>query len=191
LKCLIRCIDRGLNQVKEIQEEIGKQVQDIRSVYETLDPKKDLCDKRQARFNQLKEEFQKDPDPARQQMACVMENWEKGLFAGGDDFGLPRDNLDLERFFKLPKSHERRLHGRAHAGIRIVQEGPSLLLVLNAHLDHPQPLSISDLIPYRDAKIPTCQKEALDRRKIMRKARSKKQRPLLLAELEKRYLRSH
>ena len=33
------------------------------------------------------------------------------------------DNLDLERWFRLPKSHERRIHGRRHAGIWIVQDG--------------------------------------------------------------------
>ena len=40
---------------------------------------------------------------------------------------------------------------------------------------------------YRTAPEPLCQKQALHRRKIMRKARSKKKRPLLLADLERRY----
>jgi hypothetical protein len=33
---------------------------------------------------------------------------------------LPVDNLALERAFRLPKGHERRIHGHAHAGVRIV-----------------------------------------------------------------------
>ena len=37
------------------------------------------------------------------------------------------------------------------------------------------------------AQEPPCQREALNRRKVMRKARSKKKRPILLAELERRY----
>ncbi len=40
---------------------------------------------------------------------------------------------------------------------------------------------------YRGAREPPCQTEALERRKIMKKARSKKQRPVLLADLERRY----
>ena len=47
-----------------------------------------------------------------------------GLFVGEDKFEEIRDNLDLERWFRLPKSHERRIHGHRHAGMRIVLEGP-------------------------------------------------------------------
>jgi hypothetical protein len=49
-----------------------------------------------------------------------------GLFAGGDAWDQVQDNLDLERWSRLPKSHERRIHGRRHAGVRIVQEGPTM-----------------------------------------------------------------
>ena len=98
-----------------------------------------------------------------------------------------KDNLDLERWFRLPKSHERRIHGRRHAGIRIVQDGPTLVLALDAHAAHPGPFTADDLLPYRTAREPPCQREALNRRKIMKKARSKKKRPILLAELERRY----
>jgi hypothetical protein len=47
-----------------------------------------------------------------------------------------------------------------------------------------------DLFLYRTAPEPECQMEAMCRRKIMRKARSKKRRPQLLAELEHRYFAS-
>ena len=43
---------------------------------------------------------------------------------------------------------------------------------------------------YRDAEVPRSEQEALRRRKVMRKARSKKKRPALLKELEARYLDS-
>lgn len=99
-----------------------------------------------------------------------------------------RDNLDLERWFRNPKGHERRIHGRAHAGVRIVQEGPTLLLALDAHGEHPEPFRPADLQPYANARAPLCQDEAIHRRKIMRKARSRKKRGFLLAELEVRYL---
>jgi hypothetical protein len=110
-----------------------------------------------------------------------------GLFVGAGKFEQITDNLDLERWFRLPKSHERRIHGHRHAGIRIVLEGPTLVHALDAHVAHPESFTVEDLLPYRAAQEPKCQKEALNRRKIMRKARSKKNRPILLADLEKRY----
>ena len=58
---------------------------------------------------------------------------------------------------------------------------------LDAHVAHPEPFTLEDLLPYRTAREPPCQTEARNRRTIMRKARSKKQRPLLLADLEQRY----
>ena len=117
-----------------------------------------------------------------------MASFAPGLFVGGQEADIPLDNLDLERWFKQPKGHERRIHGHRHAGVRIVQEGPTLLLALDAHLAHPEPFTGADVWPYRHCPAPACQRQALGRRKIMRRARSKKQRPMLLAELERRYL---
>ena len=64
--------------------------------------------------------FEGIDDPIRRQMAVVMTSFLAGLFVGAGTFEEIRDNLDLERWFRLPKSHERRIHGRRHAGIRIV-----------------------------------------------------------------------
>ena len=123
-------------------------------------------------------------------MAQVMLSFAAGLFVGPGIFEHIRDNLDLERWFRLPKSHERRIHGHRHAGIRIVLEGPTLVHALDAHATHPDPFTAADLLPYRTAQEPVCQTEALQRRKIMRKGRSTKKRPLHLAELERRYRES-
>lgn len=120
-------------------------------------------------------------------MARVMSGFLAGLFVGGAKFETIRDNLDLERWFRLPKSHERRIHGHRHAGVRIVQDGPTLLLALDAHVAHPEPFTAEELLPYRTARPPAGQRQAIRRRKVMRKARSKKKRPLLLVELERRY----
>jgi hypothetical protein len=120
-------------------------------------------------------------------MARVMISFLAGLFVGEGQFEPIRDNLDLERWFRLPKSHERRIHGRRHAGIRLVLEGPTLMPALDAHAAHPGPFTVEDLLPYRAAREPPCQAQARNRRTIMREARSKKQRPLLLADLERRY----
>ena len=120
-------------------------------------------------------------------MATVMVGFLAGLFVGEGKFEEIRDNLDLERWFRLPKSHERRIHGHRHAGVRIVVEGPTLVHALDAHVAHPGPFTAAELLPYRMAREPPCQTEARDRRTIMRRARSKKKRPSLLAELEQRY----
>src|SRR5437762_12435254 len=112
-------------------------------------------------------------------MATVMISFLAGLFVGEGKFEEIKDNLDLERWFRLPKSHERRIHGHRHAGVRIVQEGPTLVHALDAHAAHPEPFAVADLLPYRTAQEPLCQTQALNRRKIMRRARSKKTRPLL------------
>jgi len=58
---------------------------------------------------------------------------------------------------------------------------------LDAHVAHPEPFTAGDLLPYRTAREPPCQRQALNRRKIMRRARSQKKRPILLAGLECRY----
>jgi hypothetical protein len=131
--------------------------------------------------------FEGTDDPIHRQMAVVMTSFLAGLFVGEGTFEEIRDNLDLERWFRLPKSHERRIHGHRHAGIRIVLEGPTLVHALDAHAARPGPFTVEDLLPYRAAREPPCQARALNRRTIMRKARSPKQRPLLLADLERRY----
>jgi hypothetical protein len=138
----------------------------------------------------LIERFGRGAGAIRSKMAGVMLSFLAGLFVGEGKFEAIRDNLDQERWFRLPKSHERRIHGHRHAGIRIVQEGPTLVLALDAHVAHPGPLTVEDLLPYRTAREPPSQAQALDRRKIMRKARSAKTRPLLLADLERRYRES-
>jgi hypothetical protein len=62
-------------------------------------------------------------------MANVMGSFHVGLFAGGDDLASVQDNLELERWFRVAKGHERRIHGHRHAGIRLVREGATLVLV--------------------------------------------------------------
>jgi hypothetical protein len=131
-----------------------------------------------------------DTDPICQQMGRVMASFQLGLFVGGGGCDWPPDNLDLERWFRLPKGHERRIHGRSHAGVRIVQEGETMVLALDAHRHHPEPFTEAELRAYRDAEVPKSQKEAMHRRKVMRAARSPKKRAGLLRDLEKRYAAS-
>jgi hypothetical protein len=176
-----------LEHVAAEQEPVREYVKDVQKVAATLEVGKESCADRKVKFEGLIDKFQRDEDPIRRYMAKLMLSFLPGLFVGAGKFEKIKDNLDLERWFRLPKSHERRIHGHRHAGVRIVQDGPTLLLALDAHVAHPGPFTAPDLLPYRTAREPPCQREAINRRKIMRKARSKTKRPLLLAELEKRY----
>jgi hypothetical protein len=159
----------------------------IAEVAATLEPgTADILERREE-FEALIDRFEATEDPIRHGMATVMLGFLAGLFVGEREYEAIKDNLDLERWFRLPKSHERRIHGHRHAGIRLVLEGPTLVHALDAHAVHPGPFTVDDLLPYRAAREPPCQTEARKRRTIMRKARSRKNRPLLLAELEQRY----
>ena len=187
LSRLAACIQNGLNEVEEQQETIREYVELVGTVASTLDPGTGDSLDRQERFEELVDQFEKTDDPICHQMAGVMLSFLAGLFVGENEYKDIRDNLDLERWFRLPKSHERQIHGHRHAGVRIVIEGPILVLALDAHAAHPEPFTVEDLLPYRTAREPPSQSQALHRRKIMRQARSKATRSALLADLERRY----
>ena len=166
---------------------IRGQVEVVRSIAATLDPAQGDCESRRVRFSDLHRTCQASTDEVRKQMAKVLLSFEPGLFSGGDIAGLPQDNLDLERWFRNPKNHERRIHGHRHAGVRIVLEGPSMIHALDLHQRHPEPLTCRDLLAFRDATPHISQLQSLHRRSLMRRARSTKKRPRLLEELESRY----
>jgi hypothetical protein len=161
----------------------------VKKIAATLDPKRGSSAKRRKRSNCLQGRLAASKDQRLGQMAVMMASFVVGLFAGGKLKKIPWDNLELERWFRLPKSHERHIHGRSHAGVRLVQEGASLMPVLDAHKDG-KTFTANELLEYRQAKLPPDEQEAIQRRKIMRQARSKKKRPILLKELEDQYLRS-
>lgn len=164
-------------------------VQDLQAVERTRRPNDETTGaEREAQCILRRQEWESSADPMHQHVATMMRSFEPGLFVGGESADVPADNLDVERWFRRPKGHERRLHGRRHAGVRIVQQGPTLLLALDAHVYHDGPLTVDDLEPYSHARVPVSQQQAVERGKIMRKARSRKKRDALLADLEKRYL---
>jgi prefoldin subunit 5 len=177
LERLAGCIDRGLEAVKAEQQQVKEQVKEIQRVAETVDVESGTREQRQEKYEELQKEFQEKGGEFYDRMVKVMMAWAAGLFmkvACTEGEKVPVDNLDLERWFRNPKGHERRIHGHKHAGVRIVQEGPTLLLALDAHLEHDGPFTAEELIPYRHAQPPKDQQEAINRRTVMRKARSKK-----------------
>ena len=182
------CVARGLQEVASEQEQIKGYVKEVKRVEATLDPSKGSCKQRKRRFARLERRLKNSGEKVRMQMAAVMVAFAAGLFCGPEVDQEIRDNLELERWFRLPKGHERRIHGRRHAGVRLVQEGATLMPALDAYKDREEPLPAEELLGYKDAKLPSQEREALHRRAVMRRARSKTQRPILLAELERRYL---
>jgi hypothetical protein len=102
----------------------------VQAIQETLEPTRGWGTEREQQFETLRDQLQSSDHLVEQQMGRVMASFQVGLFVGGDDANLPRDNLDLERWFRLPKGHERHIHGRKHAGVRIVLEGPTLVHAL-------------------------------------------------------------
>src|SRR6266446_4841057 len=174
LQRLAACMDRGVAEVQAEHMIVRQHVQEIQRVAATLTSAHGVAAVRQTQFTSLQEEFAGLDTPFYQHVAGVMAGFAAGLFVGGETLPCLQDNLDLERWFRQPKGHERRLHGHRHAGVRLVQEGPTLLLALDAHGTHPEPFTAHDLEPYQDMSAPPCQVEALHRRKLMRKARAKK-----------------
>ena len=177
-----------MQEVAAEQQQIKEHVKELKRVEATLNPRKGSSRQRKKRFQRLRRRLKRSGDPVRMQMAVVMAAFMMGLFAGPEVDQEIVDNLDLERWFRLPKGHERRIHGRKHAGVRLVQEGATLMPVLDAHKGREAPYRVEELLHYKGAKPPKEEQEAMVRRKVMRRARSKKRRPALLAELEQRYL---
>jgi len=189
LNRLAGCIDRGLDVSRDALEQVGQYAQARQAVDATLRPSAGVTtEERREQFLAWQEAWQSSLDPVHQHFAKIMSSFEPGVFVGSEVADFPTDNVDLERWFKGPKGHERRIHGQRHAGVRIVRHGPTLMLALDTHVHHEGPCTGDDLMPYRLAGVPQSQQEAVERGKIMRKARSRKKRPALLADLEKRYL---
>jgi hypothetical protein len=85
-------------------------VADVWAIQATLAPDGGTGAERQAQFQVLQEQFQQSHDPIRHHMGRVMASFAPGLFVGEEEADMPQDNLDLERWFRQPKGHERRIH---------------------------------------------------------------------------------
>ena len=191
------CIARGLDATAEDRAPVVAEMALVRAVAATVDAAGDSYDERLAQFDLLLAEHAASKTETGQRLARQMTNWKPGLFVGDgtaerlvDRAGrpyLPEDNYGIERSFRLPKGHARRVHGRAHAGVALVQRGATLLPTLDAHAIHSAPFTHEDLRPYLGAPEPAHKIDVRRRAHVMRRARSEKQRPLLLTQLQERY----
>jgi hypothetical protein len=107
-------IKRGLSIYYTEQKEIKKYVKEIEFVTNTLDSETGTAKKRLAKFRRLKLRLSMSKDSVKNHMSEIMHSFEAGLFVGDDNLSIPEDNLDLERWFKKPKGHERKIHGHKH-----------------------------------------------------------------------------
>jgi hypothetical protein len=130
---------RGLPAVHETHEAIRSHGADVRASPATLDPDSGPDTARQAQCQTLQAPCHARHDAIRHHRGGVMASCAPGLCVGGADTGRPQDPLALARWLKQPKGPERRIHGHRHAGVRLVQAGPTVLLALDAHLAHPEP----------------------------------------------------
>lgn len=173
------CIEKGVADQRETFERVRFYTTHVCRVIELLSPDAGDAEDREQQFEELQQTFQNhSKDVVFVQMSKLMKSFQPGLFLGEEIADLPRDNLALERWFRHPKSHERKIHGHQHAGKRIVQEGPTLLPTLDAHLSHSGLFTPDELMPYTNASVPTCQAASRARHKIMAKARSQKKEKL-------------
>ncbi len=180
-------IQRGLAEYQQDLVRVGSALGQVLVVWTLIHPEPGKHQTYQACFHRFATQYGQAEDPISQHIGHLMQHFEDGLFCGGEALDLPEDNLDLERWIKGPKAHERHIHGRQHAGLRIVAEAPTLLLAFDAHLSRSTPFMVHELLPYADAEIPASQQQAMRRHQLMRKARSKTQRGPALRQLEEEY----
>ena len=169
-------IDRGVADQQESFLPVRQYTRQVRYVMNLLTSGGGLpLAKRRSRFAAKVREFQRRADDETYaHFAKVMTSFRPGLFVRTKTAVYPRDNLALERWFRCPKSHERRIHGHCHAGVRIVRDGPTLVPTLDAHVSHPGVFSREDLFPFRLASPPSSQLASRQRHAIMRQSRSQK-----------------
>ena len=114
---LASCIDRGLDVVRASLTQVKAYVQDLQAVDRTLRPNDDTTgEEREAQCILRRQEWESSADPMHQHCAKMMSSFEPGVFVGGESADCPADNLALERWFKRPKGHERRLQAVATRG---------------------------------------------------------------------------
>jgi len=174
LNKLKNCIENGLGIYNDDKPYILQCLEEINKIQDTINPKTGPWQQRILTFRKMVFRLRCSNDPIKMKMSKVMRSFFRGLFVGGDNLEMPDDNLDLERWFKTPKGHERRINGHSHAGTRIVYEGPTLMPTLDVHRRMDKPFTVDDLLPYAHVRIPSTQEAAMLRHRAMKCGNSKK-----------------
>lgn len=111
MKRLHSYIKRGLSIYYSEQKEVEKYTNEIKIVANTLNSETGKLKNRLAKFRRLKSRFKNADDLIKNQMSEIMHSFRALLFVGDDNLSIPKAYLDLERWFKKPKGHERKIHG--------------------------------------------------------------------------------
>jgi len=141
-------MDRGRAVSREAVAHVGLYAPDLQAVEGILGPSATATRaERAARFIALQQAWEASADPVEQHVAKMMSGVAPGVWGGGETAEFPADHVDVERWCKGPTGHERRIHGHGHAGVRIVRQGPTLMLALDAPVHHDGPCTVDDLEP--------------------------------------------
>jgi len=167
-------LQRGLTLYAQDKPRIASYLATVQQIWNTLCPEQGTRDARLTTFRQFCQQLAGTDDPITRHRSQVMQSFEAGLFVGSPERDLPLDNLDLERWIRAPKGHERRIHGRQHVGRRMIVEGATLLPALDAHIRRTEPFMVHDVLPYVHVEVPASQQQAVTRHRMMTQARSKK-----------------
>jgi len=108
LEKLQDCIEQGMAEYEKDKKKIEGLLEAVVQTEKLLSPDAGTSEARQKRFHALGLRLKKKSSKYKE-MGKLMLSFEKGLFSGGDSLDLPIDNLDLERWFKTPKGHQRRI----------------------------------------------------------------------------------
>ena len=162
------CIDRGLDAVKPEQEVLRKQVEEIQEIAGTLDPKEGNSAQRQAQFQELIEHFVAQGDSFHEHLAKVIRSFQPGLFAGRSSGSDPRQS----RFGGAGFAYSRGMSvGSTVTNMPVFGSSRKMsheALALDAH-QGPPTITVDDLLPYRSARMPECQRQAMNQHRVSEK----------------------
>ena len=79
---LADCIDRGLDEVKEVQDTIREYVKDVAEIAATLEPGTEDCTDREEKFEAIIDRFERTDDPIHHHMVLVMLSFLPGSSLG-------------------------------------------------------------------------------------------------------------
>ena len=147
------------------------------------------CANRQEQFEKLIDQFERTEDPIRQDMATVMISFVAGLFVGEGKFQEIRTISIWSVGFACPRVTSGGFTvtvTRVFGSFRGADVGACAGRARRA----PRAVHRGRLAAVSGGPRAAVPETGNNRRKIMRKARSKKKRPILLADLEERYRES-
>ena len=171
---LAACIDRGMAAVQAEHQSVRQPLQAIERVAATLLQTNGSATERQAQCTRLQEAFAGLATPFYHHVAGGWPAVPQASSSVETRGHASRTTWIWSVGFESPKGTSDVSTGTGMRGCASCRKAPRSCWCWTAQVTHPEPCTAHDLEPYQDASAPPCQVEAIHRRKIMRKARSKK-----------------